>query len=674
MYFVKYGKEYLHDPRTKDYYLLDLSLTCEANSCGYCDFTISPSHPMINKIRERDAANPIEVYDGDILLFAGFIYELGKEFYLDGHVKCKGELDYLSESIVRPYSTLDRKYGTVAPASVNGYFEWLIKQHNSQVDENKKFVVGINQGARLDTNNYIYRENDNYPTTIDEISEKILNNNDLGGYIRVRHEKGIRYIDLLSEWTDSNSQILDFGVNLTDYSETDNSEEIVTYVIPLGAKMNETDYSYDDGYFITSDTVVDPEKEYYTLSENNYYSKCDENMTSFEAGVIYYEYDWRKDESDLNLTLDDIYSTTTPEHGYYIDGDKIYCKEAVEKYGWIGKKYTNTDITTKEYLAAIGYLVLKQLISPKRTIEIKAVDMHLINPNIKPIRVGEYVRVRSNPHNLDSYFLCTNIDLNLNNPANSVYTLGTTYDTLTGQQNKKINELNDTINKRIDEVDALSEEAKATAKDAIIIAGGTDTTVNGKTTLLTLNSSINSSFIKPIDNVLLDGGYVEASINIKDCSSDNVNIFSIGENIESWSYLECKIMCFWNPSTRSLVIDQSYGIDGEKQQYSISYEGNVLTFKITRDKFYVNDEEITILSGHMSEIVNRSIIEVGFLSNAESETDSLYINHLKYFEIGALEGQDEALCALYEENLELQSRADETDDAICELYEMIIGE
>ena len=91
MYFVKYGKNYLHDPRTDDYILLDLTLDCEENSCGYCDFTIYPNHPMYGKLRERDADNPIEVYDGDILLFAGFIYNLGEEFYLDGHVKCKGE-------------------------------------------------------------------------------------------------------------------------------------------------------------------------------------------------------------------------------------------------------------------------------------------------------------------------------------------------------------------------------------------------------------------------------------------------------------------------------------------------------------------------------------------------------------------------------------------------------
>lgn len=158
MYFVKYGNSYLHDPRTDKCSLFDLKLDAEENSCGYCDFTIYPTNPMYGKIKERDADNQIEVYDGDSQLFAGFIYELGKEFYLDGHVKCKGELAYLSDSIVRPYSTIQKGYGNTIPASISGYFDWLIEQHNNQVKANKQFCVGINQGGALNHNAYIYRE------------------------------------------------------------------------------------------------------------------------------------------------------------------------------------------------------------------------------------------------------------------------------------------------------------------------------------------------------------------------------------------------------------------------------------------------------------------------------------------------------------------------------------
>lgn len=463
MYIVKYGKEYLHDPNVDDCLLVDLSLDAEENTCGYCDFTIYPSHPMYDKLKERDADNPITVYDGDVLLFTGFIYELGKEFYLDGKVKCKGELDYLSESIVRPYSTLQNGYGSQPPTSANGYFEWLISQHNEQVKDNKRFTVGINQGGSLDPNNYIYRESTKYPTTWKEIGEKLLD--DLGGYLRIRHEGDTRYIDYLSEWTDTNTQILDFGKNLTDYTQTDDSESIATFIIPLGSRMSDTEYSYNDGYYQTTDKTMSSEKEYYTKSDNGY-TKVSDDVTSFEAGVTYYEYFELFDESSLSLTITGLEDKEYDTEGYRKSGDIIYCDSAVQKYGWIGVTYENTDLTTKEQLVSKSIIALKELISPKRTIEIKAIDMHLVNPELKPIRIGEYVRVRSKPHNLDSYFLCTSIDLDLNNPENSTYTLGTTFDTLTGQQNKRIKLLNATINQTYEQAEKLTEKEKQNAQSA----------------------------------------------------------------------------------------------------------------------------------------------------------------------------------------------------------------
>lgn len=467
MYFVKYGKEYLHDPRIQDCIIFEPSLECEKNTCGFFDFTIYPDNPLHDKLKERDSSNPIEVYDDDILLFSGFIYELGKEFYLSGQVKCKGELAYLKDSIVRPYSTIQRGYGSTVPSTVDGYFEWLIQQHNAQVDSTKQFEIGINQGSSLDKNNYIYRESNQYPNTLDELNEKILDS--LGGYLRIRHENGKRYIDLLYECTDENTQILDFGVNLTDYNQTDSSLDVYTCVIPLGAKMKDTEYSYYNGYFVTKDTTVDPEKEYYEKRTDDegytYYSQCS-NLKTFKKGVTYYEYDENYDESDLSLTIAAMEDGPTGIDDYKKVGDYIYCISAVNKYGLIGYTYEDQDVTTVENLVLYSIIDLRSRISPIRTIEIKAIDMHLVNPDIKPIRVGEYVRVRSNPHKFDSYMLCTSINLNLDNPSNSIYTLGTTFDTLTGEQDKKIKALNEKTNKQIEKAESLTAEAKKSAKDA----------------------------------------------------------------------------------------------------------------------------------------------------------------------------------------------------------------
>lgn len=475
MYFVKYGDKYLYDPRDDAYVLTGPSFSGKQNTCGYFDFDIYANHPMHDKIRERDIDNPVRVYDNDDLIFEGVIYELGEEFYLNGKVKCMGELSYLKDSIVRPYSTLSRSYGTVVSSTVDGYFQWLIDQHNNQVEPNKQFRVGINQGAELEENNYIYRENDEYPNTFDEITNKIIDL--LGGYLRVRYVDGVRYIDLLSECSDVNSQILDFGVNLTDYTRTNDASSISTYVVPLGAQISNTAYSYNDGYSVTTDTVYNSKKTYYTKGTNGY-SKCT-NISAFVSGTTYYEYDENKDESKNLINISSLPDGPTEYEGYSKLGDKLYCDDSVKKYGWVGTTYKNTDVTVKENLIPVGLLSLMNVISPKTTIEIKAVDMHLINPDIKFLRIGEYVRARSAPHKLDSYFLCVSITLDLDNPDNSLYTLGTTFDTLTGQQNEKINALNSTINAQYEAAKAIGEDAKNIASDAAVTATEAKTTADG---------------------------------------------------------------------------------------------------------------------------------------------------------------------------------------------------
>lgn len=625
MYFVKYGKEYLHDPRSKGYILLDLTIDCEENSCGYCDFTIYPDHPMYGKLRERDADNPIEVYDDDILLFAGFIYELGKEFYLNGQVRCKGELDYLSESIVRPYSTLQRGYGNLAPYSLNSYFEWLIDQHNRQVSDNKQFKIGHVYLSNLDKSNYIYAENDMYPSTIEEISEKLINV--YGGYLQVRHENGSRYIDYIAEWSDENTQVLDFGVNLTDYTETDDSSSLATYVVPMGASISSTDYDYNDGYFVTSDTSPVKGKEYYTRTSryaecsgltsfdygityyemqgstesfiitsdktpnssktyyvrSNVYTICSDDISAFESGTIYYEYNEANDESRLLLTLNGYPDNYLHSTKYINKGDLIYSVDGVKKYGWIGKTVQNAAIATKKELYQQGLIELINAESPKRTIEIKAVDMHFVNPDIKPIKIGEYVRVRSTPHNLDSYFLCRNISLDLNNPGNSTYILGTTYDTLTGEQNKKARELNSKLNKQYDSAYAISKEAKESAIKAIAFATEAKQYAMGVSDSAS-GYSMNRSIYESGEDIILwsgDGYYTDSSqiINFNQPLSYQLNgaifcwchcVDGVVQN-DNWLY-------FFVPKTHALNHDGS----------SVCMDAPYLGMK---KSLYISDEE-----------------------------------------------------------------------------------
>lgn len=596
MYLVKYGTECLHDVRTDNCQLLSLTLDGESNACDHCEFEIATNHPMYDKLKERDLSSPVCVYDGEEMIFSGFIYEIGEEFNRTKTIKCKGELAYLGDTVVRPYSTLKGEYGEIVPNYLSGYFEWLIDQHNLQVDVSKQFVVGYNEGSML-YSGLIYKSSVEYPTTSTEIKEQILDS--FGGYLRIRRENGIRYIDFLSEYTDVNEQLIDFGVNILDYAKTDDSLDVYTAIVPLGANMSETDYYYSDGYFLTkdktpssiktyysqstyercndietfesgvkyfelltrdtytrtADTTPSTFKTYYTkgsmseqskllyftygieyyekngdsyyrtpdltpnyrksyytqswssntgvaeweantvyyeLSSYQWYSETkdskpiygktyytmavystskteEEGLTAFANDKTYYEFDESLNQSDKPLTLSMIADWKVTDDLYHT-GDYIFSKENVAAHGLRVFSSKNTDIITVGDLLMWGTKELNSVLSPITTIEIKAIDLSLVDKNYKGIRVGQYVRVRSKPHGFDSYMLCDSIDLDLVNPENTTYTFGMSYDTFTGQQSKKISALNSTINKEYQNAATISQEAKKTAQDALNIS------------------------------------------------------------------------------------------------------------------------------------------------------------------------------------------------------------
>lgn len=614
MYLVKYGTECLHDVRTDNCQLLSLTLDGESNACDHCEFEIATNHPMYDKLKERDLSSPVCVYDGEEMIFSGFIYEIGEEFNRTKTIKCKGELAYLGDTVVRPYSTLKGEYGEIVPNYLSGYFEWLIDQHNLQVDVSKQFVVGYNEGSML-YSGLVYKSSVEYPTTSTEIKEQILDS--FGGYLRIRRENGIRYIDLLSEYTDVNEQLIDFGVNILDYAKTDDSLDVYTAIVPLGANMSETDYYYSDGYFLTkdktpssiktyysqstyercsdietfesgvkyfelltrdtytrtADTTPSTFKTYYTkgsmseqskllyftygieyyekngdsyyrtpdltpnyrksyytqswssntgvaeweantvyyeLSSYQWYSETkdskpiygktyytmavystskteEEGLTAFANDKTYYEFDESLNQSDKPLTLSMIADWKVTDDLYHT-GDYIFSKENVAAHGLRVFSSKNTDIITVGDLLMWGTKELNSVLSPITTIEIKAIDLSLVDKNYKGIRVGQYVRVRSKPHGFDSYMLCDSIDLDLVNPENTTYTFGMSYDTFTGQQSKKISALNSTINKEYQNAATISQEAKKTAQDALNISK--DANNNASSAKDTANSAV----------------------------------------------------------------------------------------------------------------------------------------------------------------------------------------
>ncbi len=411
-YRILYGKEILWDPYsdTADA-IIDASMSVNANAAKYLDFAIPPTHHLYNVVSER--SENVWLYSDNKIIYKGFISKITLDMEGYKSISCTSVMDYLGDTHVRDYSTVKGEQPLTAPTSLDGLFQWYIDQHNKHcIDSRKRFKVGVNQAGALDENNYVYRSSTQFPTTADEISEKIL---DSGGYIFERYDGGTNVLDFYADAHEANAQILDFGVNITDFTQERSVEDQYTAV-------------YATGY------TPDPPK-------NN------------------------PDKEMKPISLADIQNGGSPYNSDYTKlGDVLYSISGVQRYGYREYHYSNNDITTTSYLLKMAGVVLTKLLAPTITLDVKAVDLALfMNNGYEHLQLGQAVRVRSKPHGIDEYLMISGIDLDLQDPGNTSYTIGATYDTLTGQQSSYLKSLNSGINSSLDAVGKLDSQTKKNA-------------------------------------------------------------------------------------------------------------------------------------------------------------------------------------------------------------------
>lgn len=247
----------------------------------------------------------------------------------------------------------------------------------------------------MDTNDYIVRSNKEYTRTMDEMMGK-LPNSVLGGYITTKFlSNGKTSINYLEEPGGLSSQVILFGENLLDITEYIDAENVFTVLIPLGKKAE---------------------------SEG--------------------------DKEGSRLTIESV------------NGGKDYIENttAINLFGRITKTATWEDVTVASNLLTKGREYLENGIKMAVTLKIKAVDLHLIDVDTEKIALGNYVRVVSDPHELDSYFLCSEINIDLVNPDKTDYILGTGFQAMTDRQVASMKMANTAYN--------TAESASETANNA----------------------------------------------------------------------------------------------------------------------------------------------------------------------------------------------------------------
>ena len=357
MYQILCDDYILHDPFVDELKVIGAKCVLEVNKTGSLTFQIPPTHPYYDNIKKH--TSQIRLYQDDRVLFSGRV--LNDEITFDNikNIECEGELSYFLDSIQRGKEYhLDGGTENV----IETYLKNVVAIHNSQVDDSKKFSVGVVNIT--DPNNYLYKIS-NYENTLTTLTDKLLNI--YGGYLVVRHSDGVRYLDYVNELTNVCNQTIEFGKNIIDMTKYIKGENVYTALIPLGASNENT-----------------------TNNEETY---------------------------EKRLTISSLADST--DGNIKKVNDYIYDTEAVKQWGWIWKVVKWDDVTVAENLLRKAKDELKNSINATLSIEMTAIDLHLLDVDIDRINVGDRIHCISLPHNLDLILIVKSIEIDIDAPENT---------------------------------------------------------------------------------------------------------------------------------------------------------------------------------------------------------------------------------------------------------------
>lgn len=397
-------------------------LVLEDSAAGSLEFTLPPINVGYSQDILKRMVTNIVVRENGEFLWGGRILQDSFDFWNNRKMICEGELAFLNDSIQPP-----KKYDvTTDHTTIESFFYALIDIHNSQVGPDRQFekgMVTVTDGDQTTDTNEIYRFT-NYETTLECMNEKLLER--LKGHLRVRHQAGKRYLDYISDDTlDTNSQVVRFGINLLDFSKNIDMTELSTVIVPRGTRLDidDSDPRYIEG-LESYLTVVDVE------------TKVIDDKTWHTKGEIF-----------------------------------VQNPDAVTNFGRIATVVDWENVTDKDVLYSKAEKYLKDEQYEKMTLEIQALDLKYLMDGDAPIKFQSKLRCVSEPHGMDHTFIVSKMDVDLSNPGNSLYTLGTNVKLSLTQAASRVNS---DVQAQIDRLPSKSEILIAAERNAYQMIMGSE--------------------------------------------------------------------------------------------------------------------------------------------------------------------------------------------------------
>lgn len=380
--------------------LLNPTMETELNDAGSLEFVLPPGHSFYDS--PTILTSDVEVYEDNDLIWFGRPISIEKDWNNQKKVSCEGALAYFNDTIQRP-----QKWDAIL---VRDFFRHLIAVHNAQVSPNRQFIVG--NITILDK--YVYREL-NYDTTFDCLQRMCLDAE--GGYLFLRRENDVTYIDWLEEVPYVATQSVQFAVNLLDISQTLNGEDICTQVIPLGANISRTAKVNESTAYCNIYESRDESSEVLGRVPQGTEVTFDFILGDTVWYRISNPYDGYAKQQYLTPQSGDIPLTVSNING---GSDLLVDQDAVDIYGPITKVQQWSEVHNPNELLEKGQKWLTDEQYDKLSIEVDAAELHYLDSTVDAFKVGQLVHVTSTPHLIDKELPMTKISVSLDSGTKKI--------------------------------------------------------------------------------------------------------------------------------------------------------------------------------------------------------------------------------------------------------------
>ncbi len=405
-------------------FVLSPKLTREVSKGGSLTFTMARTHPQYSNLQKMSTCITVEQSDFDANgnesapkeIWRGRVLSHEADWYNRRAVYCEGALSYFNDSAITPFNY----EGKLAQ-----FLQHLIDAHNQQCGSMrmKRFELGTVTAALGDLVVHYgdmdaYGVGEDYGSTWDIIDKMVLKV--YGGYAYCTYNPAtgnnvLNYCDQAFEADRLVNQTIEYGVNLLDFTEKTDTNQMFNVVYPLGNKhtVTRTEWVWKFLWWGKKQEVADHEEVW--------------GISGVSQSTVnkYLPAGWHYQAYDSNA------SDAVNRNSNWIRNDA-----SVAKFGPIYKtKNYDADSPDELFMAAVQDLQKNSLMTMSYTVKaVDLVDAGNVGFDKDRLTFASYAHIISKPHSIDVVMLCTKLVEPLDDPSKKEYTFGMTRQTLTDRQ------------------------------------------------------------------------------------------------------------------------------------------------------------------------------------------------------------------------------------------------